>query len=174
MFTCSKVIRGPTRFGKALNLIFPKLSSQNMRGFDQATILSPSFHGLSKNAWHNDPPFVYKIRRKTLGSTWKIGWGYYEKLGGGVRHPSWNPYPISEQKLWFSLPYFKPEALEPCAWPERVTSCYGTYKVGVNIKRVMVLSPNDELLLKNIPDSHALFETKTAQNPYPLAPHIPI
>ena len=157
MFTCSKVIRGPTRFGKALNLIFPKLSSQNMRGFDQATILSPSFHGLSKNAWHNDPPFV-------LG-----------KLGGGVRHPSWNPYPISEQKLWFSLPYsFKPEALKPCAWPERVTSCYGTYKVGVNIKRVMVLSPNDELLLKNIPNSHALFQTKTAQNPYPLAPHIPI
>ena len=50
VFTCSKVIRGPTRFGKALNLIFPKLSSQNMRGFDQATILSLSFHGLSKNA----------------------------------------------------------------------------------------------------------------------------
>ena len=50
VFTCSKVIRGPTRFGKALNLIFPKLSSQNMRGFDQVTILSPSFHGLSKKA----------------------------------------------------------------------------------------------------------------------------
>ena len=28
-------IRGPTRFGKALNLIFPKLSSPNMRGFGQ-------------------------------------------------------------------------------------------------------------------------------------------
>ena len=39
-------IRGPTRFGKALNLIFPKLSSQNVRGFDHATILSPIFHGL--------------------------------------------------------------------------------------------------------------------------------
>ena len=35
-----------TRFWKALNLIFPKLSSQNMRGFDHATIFSPSFHGL--------------------------------------------------------------------------------------------------------------------------------
>ena len=43
-----QVIRGPTLFGKALNLIFPKLSSQNMRGFDHATILSPSFHGLRK------------------------------------------------------------------------------------------------------------------------------
>ena len=28
------------------NLTFPKLSSQNMRGLDHATILSPSFHGL--------------------------------------------------------------------------------------------------------------------------------
>ena len=37
---------GPTRFRKALNLIFPKLSLQNMRGFDHATTLSPSFHGL--------------------------------------------------------------------------------------------------------------------------------
>ena len=50
-----------------------------------------------------------------------------------MRHASWNPYPISDQNLWFSLPYFRPEALEPCAWPERVTSCYGTYTVGVNI-----------------------------------------
>ena len=73
-----------------------------------------------------------------------------------MRHVSWNPYPISDQNLWFSLPYFRPdqkfdtlpyfrpEALEPGAWPERVTSCYGTYTVGVNIKREMVLSPHDE------------------------------
>ena len=32
-----------------------------------------------------------------------------EKLGGGVRHASWNPYPISDQNLWFSLPYFRPD-----------------------------------------------------------------
>ena len=53
-----------------------------------------------------------------------------EKLGGGVRHASWNTYPISDQNLWFSLPYFtpdekfdtlnsRPEALEPCAWLKR-------------------------------------------------------
>ena len=41
-------IRGPTRFGKALNLIFPKLFSQNVRVFDHVTILSPSFRGLRK------------------------------------------------------------------------------------------------------------------------------
>ena len=36
-----------------------------MRGFDHATILSPSFHGLRKERLV--PPFVYKIRRKTPG-----------------------------------------------------------------------------------------------------------
>ena len=53
VFTCSKVInaskrgiREPKRFEKALNLIFPKLSLQTMRGFDHATILIPSFHVL--------------------------------------------------------------------------------------------------------------------------------
>ena len=55
VFTCSKVIKAfndgihaPKRFGIALNLIFPKLSLLNMRGFDHATILSPSFHGVRK------------------------------------------------------------------------------------------------------------------------------
>ena len=32
-----------------------------------------------------------------------------EKLGEDVRHAFRNPYPISDQKLWFSLPYFKPD-----------------------------------------------------------------
>ena len=82
VFTCSKVInafkyggrqeqnritertRGPTRFGKALNLIFPKLSSQNVRGFDHATILSPIFHGLRQDAWHNDSPVVSYYTKK--------------------------------------------------------------------------------------------------------------
>ena len=51
-------------------------------------------------------------------------------------HASWNSYPISDQNLWFSPPYFRPEALEPGAWPERVTICYGqTPVVGVNIKK---------------------------------------
>ena len=48
-----------------------------------------------------------------------------EELGGGVRHASCNPNPISDQNLRFSLPfsdliknfihYLKPEALEPGA-----------------------------------------------------------
>ena len=60
-------------------------------------------------------------------------WGVLsKKLGEGVRHPSWNPYPVSDL-IKNLVPYFRPEALEPGAWPERVTSYYGMYKVGVNI-----------------------------------------
>ena len=97
-----------------------------------------------------------------------LGWVLSEKLGGGVRHASWNPYPISDQNLWFSLPYFRPEALEPGAWPERVTSCYGTYTVvGVNIKREMVLSPNDEEVA-NSSKKHTQFKTRV-HKPYPIS-----
>ena len=56
-----------------------------------------------------------------------------EKLGGGVRHASCNHYPISDQNLWFFLPYFRPDekfetlfqtwspVAEPGAW-EAVTA----------------------------------------------------
>ena len=127
---------GLTHFGKTPNLIFPKLSSQNMCDFDHAVILSPSFHSLCLGQW----PLIC-----VLNTTKKPGGGIPEKLGGDVRHTSWNPYPISVQNLWFSLSYFRPEALEPSAWPEFVTSCYSTYTVvGVNIKRETLLSPNDK------------------------------
>ena len=90
------------------------------------------------------------------------------------------PYPISDL-IKNLIPYFRPEALEPGAWPERVTSCYGTYTVvGVNIKREMVLSLNDEEVAnssKNISSSrlectnHTLFQSKTAQNIFFGAAH---
>ena len=96
-------------------------------------------------------------------------WGVLpEKLGGGVRHISWNltlfqtkisdfPYHISD--LFKNLiSYFRPEALEPSTWPERVTSCYGTYTlVGVNIIREMVLS-----------EKHTQFKTRV-HKPYPIS-----
>ena len=97
-----------------------------MRGFDHATILSPSFHGLRKERLAQWPAFCVP----------KIPGVFPEKLGGGVRHASWNPYPISDQNLWFSLPYFTPEALEPGAWQ----AVHGWR----NIKRELVLSANDE------------------------------
>ena len=87
MFTCSKVIRGPTRFGKALNLIFPKLSIRQR-------FLVPVSTVSARNAWHNYPHLCIKYDEKP--------WGVLpEKLGGGVPHPSWNPYPVSEKNLWF-------------------------------------------------------------------------
>ena len=97
-----------------------------------------------------------------------LEWVLSERLGGGVRHASWNPYPISDQNLWFSLPYFRPEALEPGAWPEFVTSCYGMYTVvGVNFKREMVLSPNDEEVA-NSSQKHIQFKTRV-HKPYPIS-----
>ena len=72
-----------------------------MRGFDHATILSPSFHGLRKKRLAQWPAFCVLNYEK------KIHGGVPEKLEGGVRHASWNPYPISDQNLWFSLPYFR-------------------------------------------------------------------
>ena len=112
----------------------------------------------ARNAWHNDPHLWIKYDENPRGVL-------PEKLGGVVRHVSWNPLPISDQNLWFSLPYFRPEALEPDAWPERVTSCYGTYTVaGVNIKREMVLSPNDEEVA-NSSNKNTQFKTRV-HKPY--------
>ena len=59
----------------------------------------------TRNAWHNDPPFVYIIVQ------WKTPWGTSRKIGWGVQHTSWNSYPTSDQNLWFSPPYFRREAL---------------------------------------------------------------
>ena len=110
-----------------------------------------------------------------------------EKLGGSVRPASWNPYPISDQNLHFPYPisdliknltpYFRPEALEPGAWPERVTSCYGTYTVvGMNIKREMVLLPNDEEVANScIKNIYTKFKTRVHKpylilsGPYPIS-----
>ena len=61
------------------------------------------------------------------------------------------------------IPYFRPEDLEPVAWQKRETSCYGKYTVGVNIKREMVLSPNDEEIASS--KKHTQFKTRV-HKPY--------
>ena len=68
-----------------------------MKGF-----LVPVSTVSARNAWHNDPRSVTQTRQKKSGVL-------PEKLGGDVRHASWNPYPSSDQKLWFSLPYSRPD-----------------------------------------------------------------
>ena len=76
------------------------------------------------------------------------------------------PYPISDL-IKNLIPYFRPEALEPGAWPERVTSCYGTYTVvGVNIKREMVLSPNDEEVANSSKKHYPIQDSSAQTIPY--------
>ena len=182
MFTCSKIInvfkryriRGPTRFAKALNFIFPKLSSQNMRGFNHAMILSPSFHGLHKERLAQCPVFCDpKNGPKIPGG----GGGVLpEKLGGVCSTLPETPSPFQTKLCDFPcpisdliknlIPYFRP--LEPGAWTERMTSCYGTYTVvGVNIKREIVLSLNDEEVA-NSSKKHTQFKT-TRHKPYSVS-----
>ena len=114
-----------------------------MRGFDHATILSPSFHGLRKERLAQWPAFC--VPKIPLGTSTKIGRGcaLLETLTLFQTKICDFPYPISDL-IKNLIPYFRPEAPEPGAWPEHETSPYGTYTVGVNIKREMVLSPNDE------------------------------
>ena len=138
-----------------------------MRGFHHATILSSSFHGVRKERLAQWPPIsdpkTTKMPRGVLP----------EKLGGDVRHASWNPYPISDQNLWFFLQYFRPDQKFDTLFQNwspgarRVISCCGTYTVvGVNIEREMVLSPNDEEVA-NSSKKHTQFKTRV-HKPYPI------
>ena len=142
-----------------------------MRGFNHATILSPSFHCLHKERLAQRPAAFCDPQNGP-----KIPGGTFRKIGWGVQYASWNP--ISDHCLWFPcpisdlitnlIPYFRPGALEPGAWPQRVTRCYGTYTVaGVNIKREMVLSANDEKVA-NSSKKHTQFKTRV-HKPYPIS-----
>ena len=113
----------------------------------------------ARTAWHNDLWSVIQKRQNSQGGTAR-------KIGRGCAARFLKLLPCFRQNLWFSL--FRPEALEPGAWPERVTSCYGTYTVvGVNIKGEMVLSPNDEEVA-NSSKKHTQFKT-WVHKPYPIS-----
>ena len=140
-----------------------------MRGFDHATILSPSFHGLRKERLAQWPAFcVLKYDQNFLG-------GYFQKNWEGVCGTLPETLTLFQTKICdFPNPISDliknliPEGREPFAWPERVTSCYGTYTVvGVNIKGEMVLSPNDEEVA-NSSKKHTQFKT-WVHKPYPIS-----
>ena len=112
----------------------------------------------------NDPKFrggyIQKNREGVCGTLPKILTLFQTKICDF-------PYPISDL-IKNLIPYFRPEALEPGAWLKRVTSCYGTYTVvGVNIKREMVLSPNDEEVA-NSSKKHTQFKTRVHKR-YPIS-----
>ena len=132
----------------------------------------------ARNTWHNDLPFVSQIRPKIPEG----GGGYFQKNWVGVCSTLPETLTLFQTKICdFRYPisdltknlihYFRPEALEPGAWPERVTSCYGTYTVvGVNIKREMVLSPNDEEVA-NSSKKHTQFKTRVHKS-FPVSEQI--
>ena len=152
--------------------MFPKLSSQNMRGFDHGTILSPSFHGVRKERLAQWPPICDPKTTKKVR-------GYFQKNWLGMCGTPPETLTLFQTKICdftylisdlikHLIPYFRPEALESGAWLERVTSCYGTYTVGcVNIKREMVLSPNDEEVV-NSSKKHTQFKTRV-HKPYHIS-----
>ena len=158
--TTSDRIRGPIRFGKALQSSLSFLRKTCVASITQR-FLVPVSKVSARNAWHNDPPFVFKMRRKPLGGTSrKIGWGYAAHLLKSLHY--FRPH------LWFFSLYFRPEALEPRRWRggvegggegEAVTT--RTRLVGVNIKREMVLSPNDEEVASS--KKHTQFKTRVTK-----------
>ena len=170
-----------------------------MRGFGHEMILSPSFHGVRKECLAQWLLICDPNRTKKSGRYFQKNWvGMCGTLPETLTLFQTKicdfPYPIPDLIKNLIL-YFRPEALEPSAWPECVTSCYGTYTVvGVNIKREIILSPNDEEVA-NSSKKHIQFKTRvhkpypisdlngrdwypfSDQNgwkPYPLALHIPI
>ena len=125
----------------------------------------------ARNAWHNDPPFLTQKRQKCSGEYFQKNW---VGMCGTLPEPLTLfqtkicdfPYPISDL-IKNLIPYFRPEALEPGAWPERVTSCYGTYTVvGVNIKREMVLLPNDEEVANSSKKHYPIQDSSAQTIPY--------
>ena len=107
----------------------------------------------ARNVWYNDPRFVYKNTTKKPGEG---GGGYFQKNWVEVcdtRPETLTlfqtkicdfPYPISLLKPWSPARQPRPQGAFP--WPKarekrpgdevarRVTSCYGTYTVGVTLK----------------------------------------
>ena len=167
-----------------------------MRGFNHATILnSPTFHGLRRERlaqWR--PICIQTTTEKTKGGG---GGGYFQKNWGGGCGTLPEPLPYLRPKSVIFLPYFRPDhefdilfqTWNPGA--RCVTSCHGTYTVGLNIN--MALSANDEEVASskkhtkfktrvhkpypvktNMVEIDTLFQTKRAKKLSPLAPHIPI
>ena len=91
-------------------------------------------------------------------------------------YASWNPYPISDQDLWFSLPYFRPDQKSDTlfqTWSPRarrvtrardklLRALKGTWSYRQMIKKWLIL-------LKNIPNG-LLTQFKTrVHKPYPIS-----
>ena len=84
------------------------------------------------------------------------GGGYFQNNWVGVCGTLPETFTLFQTKICdFPLPYFRP-----------VPSCYGTYTIGLNIKRKMVLSPYDEEVASS--KKHTWFKTRV-HKPYPIS-----
>ena len=143
-----------------------------MRGFNDATILSPSFHGLRKERLAQWPAFCDPKNGP------KIPGGYFQKSWVGCAASFLKPLPYFRpksvifralfqtwSKIWYPISDLKPWSP---ARDRSMTSCYGTYTVvGVNIKREIVLLPNDKEVA-NSSKKHTQFKTRR-HKPYPVS-----
>ena len=124
-----------------------------MRGFDHATILSPSFHGLRKERLAQWPAF---------NSTKNSGELIPEKLDGMCC--TLQETLISDQNLWFPLPNFRPDQKFDTlfqSWGPGAQCVTGARDklLRLNIIREKVLSSNDEEVA-NSSKKHAQFKTR--------------
>ena len=128
-----------------------------MASTTERAILSPSFHSFRKEHLAQWPAFCVLNTTKNRG-----GGGYFQKNWVGCAATFLKPFPSFRPNSVIFPPLF--QTWSPGA--RRVTSYYGTYTlVGVNIKREMVLSPNDEEVA-NSSKKHTQFKTKV-HKPYP-------
>ena len=141
-----------------------------MHGFHHATILSPSFHGVRKEclAQWSTPHFWLKNNKNAwMGTSRKIGWwcaALFLKPLPYLR-PKSVIFPTLFQtwsKIWYPISDLKPwsPARDRRAWQAHTV-------VGVNIKREMALSPNDEEVA-NSSKKHTQFKTRV-HKPYPIS-----
>ena len=70
-----------------------------MRGFDHATILSPSFHGLRKDDWHNDPPLCPNYTKKNALQIMSLA-AYASETKENC-----NNLPVNKEKLAYVISY---------------------------------------------------------------------
>ena len=107
------------------------------------SIITHPAHG---KLWPHHPPIYVPYSFPGAG-----GGGYIQKkMGRGVRKASWNPYPISDQNLWFSLPYFRPDQ------KGNVYTLLSTVHIPNSRLLSTVHIPNSRLECTN----HTLFQTK--------------
>ena len=144
-----------------------------MRSLDHATILSPYVSTVSaRNAWHNGPLFVHKIRRKILegGTSRKQnGWGCAASFLKPLLYfrPKSGIFPTLFETL---IKKFDTLFQTWSTGGRRVTSFYGAHTVvGVNITREIDLSPitNDEEVA-NRSKKHTQLKTRV-HKPYPIS-----